>query len=76
MKKNETTAEIAEMLTKNTQLKEVAVLSMELLAAFRALSPIGKAEVIQYAEEKGESGLAEALRTIAKDMEKWKGEEG
>lgn len=75
MFEKETTAEIKETLTKDQQLKEVAVLSMELLAAFRALSPIGKAEVIQYAEEKGESGLAEALRTVAKDMEKWKGEE-
>ena len=76
MFEKETTEEIKETLTKDQQLKEVAVLSMELLAAFRTLSPTGKAEVIQYAEEKGESGLAEALRTVAKDMEKWKGEEG
>ena len=75
MKKNETTAEIAEMLTKNPQLKEIAVLSMKMLETFRTLSPMGKAEVIQHEEEIGEHELAEALRTVAKDMEKWKGDE-
>lgn len=71
-----TTAEIKEALTKDLRLREVTVLSMELLAAFRTLPPTGKTEVIQYVEASGEHELAEALRTIAKDMEKLKGEEG
>jgi len=65
MFEDKTTAELAEMLAENPKLKKDIFITMELLEAFRELSPEGQKEVFRFLEDEGLQELADILRTVA-----------